>query len=819
MQRSTHSLRHLVSYVGVASILLVSPVRTDASRTASAAQERSRNLGPGSIPVGGRFLQEWSKHGSEGASVYVNGWPITQRRPEISLEDGKTYEVQWFERARYEAHPENKAPYDVLLGRLGATLVEGRGRIDPNTQQVRTPGDLPFVGITQPTDADGKLKVWFQESRHAVSGKFLEHWNRYGGLAQFGFPLSEQFQEVSPTDGKTYTVQYFERNRFELHPDNPAPYEVELGLLGVQQHLLTPVPGDQLPIAPPKGVTSSKDTMVQGSLQEPTTLVGFEESTVVAARFVDAITFQDALVHPDDKGNWYPLAAWYVPSLENGGSYFVGVGEDRHLVTKYKLRPGIKWSDGEEVTSNDAVFAYSLLLRDPHAVATERLKKLASIDNPDKYTLIYNWLSSNEARARYDRPGVDKVEYDFLRPFIEARKPVVDKGYFLVGTVLPEHVLSKLPVEKLQETGYARAPVGYGPYKVESWKQGEEMVLVRNEHYNLTDPALIRRIISRFQLDSGGGSGHSQFLTNNLDAIAGEAFVVPPEQCPQIIAARGRCDSMPGSVWEHLEFSFAYPPFQDKRVRQAIMQAIDRGRIASLVYKDSAVVNNSPVPPSVYFSLENPNFAAEFPEIAARYQLPLYRYDPAAANGLLDEAGWVRGADGIRVKDGERLSFEYGTTRNATRQAVQAHVQADLKAVGVEAVTVNYPQGFFSEAGPVATGKTKLAQFAYTQDELTDFRQYSTDPVRTRVDTARRNYQQYRNDRVTEANRIFSSEIDRAKTAEAAAIIQVEMMNDIAVVPLVQRANIEVYRNTLMNRRPSNGLASQWWNIIQWYIK
>ncbi|HET6261851.1 MAG TPA: hypothetical protein VFG99_06385, partial [Chloroflexia bacterium] len=338
-------------------MLLVSTVRADAHGAAGATQEQSRNLGPGNIPVAGRFLQEWSRQGSEQASVYVNGWPITARRPEISVEDGRSYEVQWFERARYEAHPEHKAPYDVLLGRLGATLVEGRGRVDPNTQQVRNPADQPFVPVARSADADGKSKAWFQETRHSLSGKFLEQWNRYGGLAQFGFPLSEQFQEASPTDGKTYTVQYFERNRFELHPGNPAPYDVELGLLGVQQHLLTPVPADQLPIAPPKGVTSSKGTMVQGSFQEPTSLVGFEETTVVAARFLDAITFQDALVHADDKGNWFPLAAWYVPSLENGGSYFVGAGEDRHLVTKYKLRQGIKWSDGVELTSNDAVFA------------------------------------------------------------------------------------------------------------------------------------------------------------------------------------------------------------------------------------------------------------------------------------------------------------------------------------------------------------------------------------------------------------------------------------------------------------------------------
>jgi ABC-type transport system substrate-binding protein len=179
----------------------------------------------------------------------------------------------------------------------------------------------------------------------------------------------------------------------------------------------------------------------------------------------------------------------------------------------------------------------------------------------------------------------------------------------------------------------------------------------------------------------------------------------------------------------------------------------------------------------------------------------------------------VRGADGIRAKGGEKLSFEYGTTRNATRQAIQALVQADLKAVGIDAVTVNYPQGFFAPDGPISTGKTKLAQFAYNQSNYSNFDVYSEDELWTPEDIGKQNRQQYKNKVVTEANRVLGSELDRAKIAEAAAQIQVEMMNDIAVMPLVQRPNIEIYRTTLQNRKVTNSQASQWWNIMQWYFK
>jgi hypothetical protein len=72
----------------------------------------------------------------------------------------------------------------------------------------------------------------FQETSKTVCDPFLAYWRDHGGLAQQGLPISDEFTEVSPTDGKPYTVQYFERARFEKHPENAAPYDVLLGLLG-----------------------------------------------------------------------------------------------------------------------------------------------------------------------------------------------------------------------------------------------------------------------------------------------------------------------------------------------------------------------------------------------------------------------------------------------------------------------------------------------------------------------------------------------------------------------------------------------------------
>ncbi len=816
MNETKRNWGRVALYASVAGALMVSLVPAGARQ--AAAQGTSRKIGD--FDVTGRFLEVWQAQGNDQASTYVNGLPITASRAEISTEDGKSYSTQWFERAKYEAHPENTAPYDVLLGRLGANFVEGRGSIDGETGQVRNPADAPFVKVDQPSDLSA-TKLWFPETGHTISGKILQYWQQYGGLSQFGYPLSEAFDEVSATDGKTYNVQYFERARFEVHPEKQAPYEVELGLLGVQQYKTTPVAADQLPIAPPPSMTSSKDTYTGGSLQEPDTLFCNEANTVVAQRFCAAITFQDGLVGGDDKENYFPLAAWYVPTLENGGSFFVGTGGDMHLVTKYKLRKGIKWSTGTEVTSNDAVFSYQLILNDPNSISTSVQTKISFVDNPDKYTVIYNWMSLNQAKAKLADPATDKDQFSFLNVFIDQNKPVIDLNYFLIGTVHDKAVLEKIPIDKIQELSEGQKPTGYGPYIVQEWKQGDQMTLVRNPNYNLTAPPLINRIINRFNTDVNANV--NAFLTGQLDAIESEGFVVPPDQSDQITAAGGVVSSVPAASWEHLEPAFAdcldgYCQFQDLAVRQALLYGINRDQIVQTVFKGAGAVMNGPNPPAVWHSLENPNFATEFPDLAAKYKLPDYHYDQNMANTLLDNDGWVMGSDGVRTKDGQKLTFEYATTRNTTRQAIQALVAADLKAIGMDPQVVNYPTGFFDPDGPRATRKVELAEFAYvgtssTNNDPYDSKEWNTDTY------AGQNEQHYKNAAVDDANRKFSATIDRNEIAEYSAIVQVEMMKDAAVVPLVQRANIEIYSGNLMNRKTTNTSIAQWWNIGSWYFK
>ncbi len=156
--------------------------------------------------LGGDFLRYWQSHGALSIFGYPLSEPFTERG----------YTVQYFERNRFELHPENQPPYNVLLGRLGADTIAGR----------------TFAPVS-PFES-GPDHRFFPETGHSANFAFLGYWNRNGGLVQFGYPLSEEIREVNLSDGKEYTVQYFERARFEYHPEYKGTRsEVLLGLLGV----------------------------------------------------------------------------------------------------------------------------------------------------------------------------------------------------------------------------------------------------------------------------------------------------------------------------------------------------------------------------------------------------------------------------------------------------------------------------------------------------------------------------------------------------------------------------------------------------------
>src|SRR5215211_981463 len=189
--------------------------------SAALAQTSQRCFAETGLCIAGRIREFWEQNG--GLAAF--GLPITPQQEQ--LVEGQPRQVQWFERNRLELHPESQRPYDVLLGRLGVDRLSAQGR-----DWFQFPKSAPQTGCQ-----------FFPQTGHNICGAIWNIW-RAGGLefdgkkgksadeslALFGLPISDAQTEMIA--GQEYTVQWFERARFELHPENATPYNVLLGLLG-----------------------------------------------------------------------------------------------------------------------------------------------------------------------------------------------------------------------------------------------------------------------------------------------------------------------------------------------------------------------------------------------------------------------------------------------------------------------------------------------------------------------------------------------------------------------------------------------------------
>lgn len=195
-----------------------------------AAQADARCFAETGQCIRGRIREFWEENGG----LPVFGLPITAQQSEVI--EGATLQVQWFERNRLELHPQNPRPYDVLLGRLGVDRLQQQGR-----DWQAFPPSTPQAGCR-----------FFAETGHNICGALLAVWEAHGldmdgqpgvgtaeSLALLGLPLSDA-QVETLGDGQSYTVQWFERARLELHPQNAPPFNVQFGLLATELRGGTP---------------------------------------------------------------------------------------------------------------------------------------------------------------------------------------------------------------------------------------------------------------------------------------------------------------------------------------------------------------------------------------------------------------------------------------------------------------------------------------------------------------------------------------------------------------------------------------------------
>lgn len=393
------------------------------------------------------------------------------------------------------------------------------------------------------------------------------------------------------------------------------------------------------------------DRLMGKDIEEPQQTGG----TLIQADSLDIRTLNPILQNDVPSGNVISLILESMietnpDTLEPTGNLAVAweVNEDASEWTFY-LREGVTWHDGEPFTAQDVKMTYDLFM------------------NPDSGSNQTSTLTSK----------IDTVELvdDFTIHF-KLKMPVVD---FPIDSgsyrILANHIWADIPAAQVQQdpgsTGNDPSRVvGTGPFKFKEWITSDHVTLVRNDDYWDGAPSLDEFI---YKIVPDTASAIQQLKTGEVDVYVGvEGSQVADFQNTDVNI----------EVYPQLSFTFygtnmdesITTKFVDAKVRQALMYALDRQAIVDNIYFGYAEVAIGTLPTASWAA--NP----EGIEPDLRYD-----YDPDKANQLLDEAGWLAGSDGIREKDGQRMSFDmYGISgNNIAVQSLQA-MQEYWKAVGIE---------------------------------------------------------------------------------------------------------------------------------------
>lgn len=377
------------------------------------------------------------------------------------------------------------------------------------------------------------------------------------------------------------------------------------------------------------------------------------------------------------------------------------------MVVNYTLKQGVLWSDGTPLTAADSQYSYELS-KDPDTPVSQRM-----INRTAAYTV------ANDLTVQWTGiPGYlpDQMGDMFWMP-------------------LPQHLWKDTPAANLLTADIsAHSPIGWGPYMIKEWVQGDHIELVKNPNYFRASEGLPKfdSLVYRF-LGEASDNNIAALLTQECDVVDQTSLldeqletVLELEQDGKLKAYIGQ-----GPEWEHLDFGIkpasyddGYNPyggdrvdyFSDARVRQAFTYCSNRqGIIDDLLFGKSSIPNGFVAPTSPYFQKDLAGLA----------------YDPAAGEKLLDEVGWKdtdgdpktpRSAVGVaNVPDGTALSINYVTTKAALRQKTAEILAASLGECGIQ-VAVHYSEpGELYGQGPdgVLFGrKFDLAQFAWDSNGI-----------------------------------------------------------------------------------------------------
>ena len=500
--------------------------------------------------------------------------------------------------------------------------------------------------------------------------------------------------------------------------------------------------------------------------------------------------FYEPLAAYDPDANPVPILAERIPTFDNGD-----LGRDGTWVV-WQLKKGVQWHDGKPFTADDIVFNWEYAA-DPATAGV--------------------WLQSYRDIDRVERLHDHAVKVVFKNP-----TPFWFDAFCGGRAIIPKHLFAAYKGAKSREAPANLKPVGTGPYRFVDFKPADIIRAELSPNYHMSN----RPFFDTLEMKGGGdaaSAARAVLQTGEFDyawnMLVEDDILRRLEQ-----AGKGRVEIWSTSGIEHIQCNFTdpwkdvdgerssaktiHPLLSDPAVRRALNLLVDRSSVQEQIYGRQAQAT------------------ANFLNAPARFrsQNTKWQFNPDRANHLLDAAGWKRGPDGIRAKDGKRLRFVYQTSINAPRQKTQAIVkQACVKAgIDLELKSVVASVYFSSDAANPDTfshfySDLQMYNTAIQIDPQLGMRQFVSWEVSARENKwAGRNITRWRNEEYDRLYKAAENEMDPVKRAATFIRMNDLLIENVVVIPIVWRNGVGAATARLRGMALS-GWDSTLWNLANWH--
>ncbi|MEI6203982.1 MAG: peptide ABC transporter substrate-binding protein [Enhydrobacter sp.] len=500
--------------------------------------------------------------------------------------------------------------------------------------------------------------------------------------------------------------------------------------------------------------------------------------------------FYEPLAAWDNNGNLRPVLAASIPGREDGT-----LAADGKSVT-WKLKQGVKWHDGKPFTADDVVFTWEYAKNPATAATTSGSYKDVTAEKIDDYTV--------------------KVSFAQPTPFW------ADAFVSYAGMIIPKHVFGPYIGDKSRDAPANLSPIGTAAYKFKEFKPGDLVSGTINTDYHMPN----RPYFDAVEMKGGGdavSAARAVLQTGEYDF--GWNLQVEDEILLRLEkGGKGKVVITPGGAIEHIQLNFTdpwtevdgerasiktkHPTLSDPAVREALSMLVDKDSVEKHIYGRTGQATAN--------FINNPE--------RFRSKANKYEYNVDKANALLDKAGWKKGADGIREKDGKKLKFVYQTSINQPRQKTQAIVKQSCQKAGIDIeVKAVVASVFFSS--DVANADTYPHFYSDLQmynnnmaqpDSEVFLRQFLSSEVSQKANKWQgRNITRWQNEEYDATHKAAQTEVDPVKRAALLIKCNDMAIQNFVVIPVVARPGAAGISNKLTVEL--TGWDNNTWDIQNWF--